>query len=60
MSIKDALVTTRDVLGGISVPVILKEQITDRIIVAMNNISACIEVLSSAEKGEENANTDIQ
>ena len=60
MSIKNALIATRDVLGSINVPVILKEQITDKIDAAIKNITVCIDAISQAEQEEANANPDTE
>ena len=60
MSVKDALIVTREVLGSISVPVVLKKQIADKIDVAIENIAVCINAIEKAEQGAENENTNIE
>ena len=60
MSVKDALIATREVLGSISVPMVLKKQIADKIDAAIENISVCINAIEKAEQGAENENTNIE
>ncbi len=60
MSVKDALVATREVLGSISVPMVLKRQIADKIDVAIENISVCINAIETAERGAENENANAE
>ena len=60
MSVKDALIATREVLGGISVPMVLKKQIADKIDVAIENISVCINAIEKAEQGAENENANAE
>ena len=60
MSVKDALIVTREVLGSISVPMVLKKQIADKIDVAIENISVCINAIEKAEQGAENENANAE
>ena len=60
MSVKDALIATREVLGSISVPMVLKKQIADKIDVAIENISVCINAIEKAEQGAENENANAE
>lgn len=56
MTVTEALAATRDLLYGISVPAYLKEQVTDKILIAAGNIQECLNAIAAQKmESEKNA-----
>ena len=58
MTIRQALEITIDILGAISVPMSMKEQIADPIGGAMNNLQMCLNAMTEAEENGRKADTE--
>ena len=52
MTVKDVLIATKELLGKISVPMSLIEQIGIPLAQGISNITQCIEAMDKAEKPE--------
>jgi hypothetical protein len=58
MTIRQVLEITIDILGAISVPMSMKEQIADPIGGAMSNLQMCLNAMTEAEENGRKADTE--
>lgn len=58
MTIRQVLEITIDILGAVSVPMSMKEQIADPIGGAMSNLRMCLNAMTEAEENGRKADTE--